>query len=591
MGREIVYCEGCGRRLTEDEFARGRARTIDNCHYCVECRPLEAPPPPPIPPPPQPSRPATTKIPVPPSTRRQRVPAPAAARSRTPLIVGGVVGGFVLIVLTAVVLSSGQGKAGPAPQPPRIPGPDPAPPPPPPPPPPPAEDRALPALKKLLDFAASSTDPDAILLRCDEARPLLKGGPHEAKFREIEERALEARKLRTDASRLDNFLAQIRDLRAQDRAFLRRDEILNMLRSAAGMAGPRRAEVEQIIVDYGRAFEEAAESQAAAARAEALKLAEEKDFAEALKRIDEVPSPFRATKPVESLAALRGELAKKAQEWEADQRLWPWNLWRITSGKERDAPCRLASHEGRTNVYLTHPVSQEAPATLEREFEIPAGRKAALSFWVTHHGLGDWELRVFADGQMLHRQDVGPNWSGWRRVQLDLSPLAGRKFTLRLENKATAWIWEFGYWSDIEVTVESSPIAPSPDGSFLLDGSTAVVRGRTLRLKTKEGHTYLGSWTGEDETAEWTPDLPWPGTYSVELTYACNAGNGGDFVVSAGEARLAGRSEPTGGWTQFKAVTLGKVSLPAGRSQVTVKGTRFTSGLMNLKSLRLVPSP
>jgi hypothetical protein len=114
----------------------------------------------------------------------------------------------------------------------------------------------------------------------------------------------------------------------------------------------------------------------------------------------------------------------------------------------------MDSHEGRSNVYQTHPVSPEVPASLEREFEIPAGRKASLSFWVTHHGLGDWELRVFADSQLLHRQDVGPGWGGWRMVRVDLTPFAGRKFTLRLENRATAWIWEFGYWSDIEVKVE-----------------------------------------------------------------------------------------------------------------------------------------
>src|ERR1043165_559627 len=46
MGREIVYCEGCGQRLTEDDFDRGKAQEHDGRPFCSKCRPVtEAPPP------------------------------------------------------------------------------------------------------------------------------------------------------------------------------------------------------------------------------------------------------------------------------------------------------------------------------------------------------------------------------------------------------------------------------------------------------------------------------------------------------------------------------------------------------------------
>ncbi|HEV3026906.1 MAG TPA: hypothetical protein VG457_04995, partial [Planctomycetota bacterium] len=40
MGRQIVYCEGCGHNLREDDFEKSRARMIDNRPFCAECRPF-----------------------------------------------------------------------------------------------------------------------------------------------------------------------------------------------------------------------------------------------------------------------------------------------------------------------------------------------------------------------------------------------------------------------------------------------------------------------------------------------------------------------------------------------------------------------
>jgi len=39
-------------------------------------------------------------------------------------------------------------------------------------------------------------------------------------------------------------------------------------------------------------------------------------------------------------------------------------------------------------------------------------------------------------------------------VTVDLTPLAGQKVTLRLENAATGWSWEFAHWAGIEVKSE-----------------------------------------------------------------------------------------------------------------------------------------
>lgn len=43
MGKEIVYCTGCGILLREQDFARGLAHTVDYRHMCARCRPLATP--------------------------------------------------------------------------------------------------------------------------------------------------------------------------------------------------------------------------------------------------------------------------------------------------------------------------------------------------------------------------------------------------------------------------------------------------------------------------------------------------------------------------------------------------------------------
>jgi len=51
------------------------------------------------------------------------------------------------------------------------------------------------------------------------------------------------------------------------------------------------------------------------------------------------------------------------------------------------------------------------------------------------------------------------------------------------------------------------------------------------------------------------------------LTCAVAPGAGGEFVVRVGEKSIAGSVSSTGGWANFKTVTLGRVAL-AGRASV-----------------------
>jgi hypothetical protein len=568
MGRQIVYCEGCGKRLTEDEFDKGKAQTIDNRPYCVECRPLEAPPPPR---PPAPVKPATTRIPVPPSTRRQRIPEAAPSRSRAPLLAGGILGAAAVGIIVVAVLAS-VGRKPPASVP--VPRPVPA---------PPREDHAFQALKTLQDFAAAATDPDAILLRCDEVRPVVQGTPHEAKFREIEDRAKEARTLKADASRLDNFLRQIRELREGDPRFLRKSEILGMLRSAAGMAGGRRAEVEKIIADYEKSFEETSAKAAEAARTEAKKMSDERKFLEAMARIDEYPESFRGTPHWAPLEALRTELAGKQAAWTEERKTGPWRAWRITSSGERGCPLYLDAWQGRSRVLMIHPQSKERPGVLEREIEIPAGRKATLSFWAAPHENGDWTLRVAADGQELLRQEMAPKNSGWKEFRVDLSAFAGRKVPLRLENVANNWDWEYSLWSDVAIRFEGD------EGALILPAGKARFAGKVLQLSAAGPDQHLMGWNFVGDRAEWSLEVPRAGKYTVEIVYSCGVSNHGEYTLTAAGEQLAGKITPTGSWDKVQTAVVGTISLPPGAAVLEIRATKTGGGLMNLRRVRLLP--
>lgn len=129
-----------------------------------------------------------------------------------------------------------------------------------------------------------------------------------------------------------------------------------------------------------------------------------------------------------------------------------WNPeWRVEAPDFEGSPRKFPEFAGQANVLMTHPVDERTPAALVRKLTLPPGGRATLRFKVAAHEQGDWELRVKADGELLHKQTVTHDGPRWREVRLDVSALAGRMVILRLENAANNWSWEFGYWADLRI--------------------------------------------------------------------------------------------------------------------------------------------
>ena len=105
--------------------------------------------------------------------------------------------------------------------------------------------------------------------------------------------------------------------------------------------------------------------------------------------------------------------------------------------------------------------------------------------------------------------------------------------------------------------------------------------------------THLAGFRTASDYAEWTVDLPKEGEYEIDLTYACPKWTqGGKFTLKVGDKSLPLVAEPTRYETSFRVMTIGKLTLPAGKTTVTLQPEGLTvkeHHYMNLRSVQLIP--
>jgi len=130
-----------------------------------------------------------------------------------------------------------------------------------------------------------------------------------------------------------------------------------------------------------------------------------------------------------------------------------WEL--INVGTDMN-PGPRSMYRDRTEVFLTHPLSEEEGCILRREVDVPAEGRTRLRVVVTHDHRGDFTLVVRADGDELLTRPIGPETveDGWAEIALDLSEYAGRRIVLELINQADGWEFEAAYWAELELVTE-----------------------------------------------------------------------------------------------------------------------------------------
>jgi alpha-L-fucosidase len=144
-----------------------------------------------------------------------------------------------------------------------------------------------------------------------------------------------------------------------------------------------------------------------------------------------------------------------------------------------------------------------------------------------------------------------------------------------------------------EPQVVDAGLRQSADGALALTAAEAVVHGHSAKYESGGGKDNIGFWTDAADYVAWEASVQKGGEFNVEITYACEPPSAGsEFAVAVLDKQLTGKVESTGGWSDFKTVSLGKLKLPgSGRYTITVKPkTKPGYAVMNLKSIVLKPA-
>jgi len=117
-------------------------------------------------------------------------------------------------------------------------------------------------------------------------------------------------------------------------------------------------------------------------------------------RLSVFAGTYRSTPSAAEAAKLLAEL-KIAGEPSPDSVIWH-RAWDITRGVQA---VMNESHDGRRHILETHPQEGDKPAVLARKVKVPAD-KPFFEFSIRNHDQGDFKLILAADGKTLLSEDI-----------------------------------------------------------------------------------------------------------------------------------------------------------------------------------------
>ena len=149
----------------------------------------------------------------------------------------------------------------------------------------------------------------------------------------------------------------------------------------------------------------------------------------------------------------------------------------------------------------------------------------------------------------------------------------------------------------LEPACEGRPPVQAADGTVLLHGRDATVRGTVLRYEPAEKKQTLGFWVRPGDAAEWSFTVEAAGTFAVEVLQGCGPGNGGSTMRAtfdgggAADRELSFVVEETTGFQDFKPRIIGRVTLAAGGHLLRVGPEKIAAkAACDIRQVRLVPA-
>jgi alpha-L-fucosidase len=138
--------------------------------------------------------------------------------------------------------------------------------------------------------------------------------------------------------------------------------------------------------------------------------------------------------------------------------------------------------------------------------------------------------------------------------------------------------------------VAPQPIKPQADGSILLKAIDADIHGSGLSYEEGKDKDYVTGWRENRDTLSWFFEAPKPGTYAVELTYACDKGKSGSLLdIALNGQTLKWQVKETGSLATYRTGRAGTFKVEAaGNLTLTITPTNLVKDtVMWLRSLSL----
>lgn len=133
-----------------------------------------------------------------------------------------------------------------------------------------------------------------------------------------------------------------------------------------------------------------------------------------------------------------------------------------------------------------------------------------------------------------------------------------------------------------------APTTARADGSIVLGAEAARIHGSKLRLQLKPEPTLV-NWVDGQESIEWPKAIVKKGKYSVEITYSCPAGAGGEVIVAAAANKFTFTPKVTADWKTFATKKVGTLTVLNDNTALTLHCAYLRNALIDVRSVELNP--
>lgn len=135
-------------------------------------------------------------------------------------------------------------------------------------------------------------------------------------------------------------------------------------------------------------------------------------------------------------------------------------------------------------------------------------------------------------------------------------------------------------------------VVTAPDGSLRLMAEEAVIDGTSLSVLARGNLKALVNWRNPADAPRWKVQVDKPGNYRIEVRTASANMEECQFLVQAGDQRVANLVSPTKSWDKFRLTTLGVIALnTAGEIEIRAGAVEPNTWRgLNLATIQLYPT-